>query len=232
MSLLADRDAARRQEEVDFLPPACDERSRLCGVVRQDAEHLRLEAELLQSAREHVEIAVVDLAGAQRLARQHELIARARDCDARTAADFDGAEAEAREHAEVRRRELRAPFDSQRALADVLARKAVVLVMVKLVRHEDALILHRDVLLAHDTVTALRDGRARHQAHGRALWHLLREEIAGTLLTDDAERSRRLFLRPLRARGSKGIAVERRAVERRVVEGGDGIFSEDAAERL
>ena len=76
----------------------------------------------------------------------------------------------------MRRRELRAPFDSQRALADILARKAVVLVMVELIRHEDAVILHRDVFLAHDAVTALRDGRARHQAHGRALWYFLREE--------------------------------------------------------
>ncbi len=104
--------------------------------------------------------------------------------------------------------------------------------MVKLVRHENALILHRDVLLAHDAVTALRDGRARHQAHGRALRHLLREEVTGTLLADDAERSRCFFLRALRARSGKGVAVERRAVERRIVEGGDGIFSEDAAERL
>ena len=230
--LLADRDATRRQEEVDFPPAARNDRSRLLRIVWQDADHLGAEAHLPQSARESVEVAVVDLAGAQRLTRQHELIARARNRDARTAEDLDRAESQAREHAEMCRRELRATLDSPCPLADILARKAVVLVMVELVRHKNAAILHRDIFLAHDAVTALWDGRARHQAHSRARWHFCREEIPGTLLADDREGSRCLLRRPLRAGGRKGVAVERRAVERRIVKCRDSILSEDAPERL
>ena len=76
------------------------------------------------------------------------------------------------------------------------------------------------------------DGRARHQAHSRARWHFCREEIPGALLADDREGSRCLLRRPLRAGGRKGVAVERRAVERRIVKCRDSILSEDAPERL
>lgn len=101
------------------------------------------------------------------------------------------------------RRELRATLDSPCPFADILARKAVVLVMVELVRHKNAAILHRDIFLAHDAVTALWDGRARHQAHSRARWHFCREEIPGALLADDREGSRCLLRRPLRAAAAK-----------------------------
>ena len=113
----------------------------------------------------------------------------------------------------------------------ILAAKAEVLVMLERIGHEDFLALHAHVFLPHDSVRALGHRRARHQTKRFAHAHLADEEAARTLLADDAKARGCVRRRPLRAGSQERIAVERRAIKRRLVEGSVAVLGEPSSER-
>ena len=214
--LLADGDAPRREEQIDPLRVRHDFARRLLHVVWQDAENDGFESKFLQPCGDEEKIAVVDFPGAQRLTGRQEFVARTRHSDARTAIYRRLRMPLAREHREIRRAERLPLPNNVRARADILARIAVVLMCAQGERHEDCIPVLRYILLPDHAVTARRNRAARHDADGLARTDRTHIEIARALLADHTQAHGALRRRPRDARRSKGIAVERRTVERRI----------------
>ena len=229
--LLAHGNAARRQNEIGQLGRTHERTRNLLRIVGQRTEDFCLEAHLLKSCREQVEIAVVDLAGAERLARLDKLVARARQNDAHAAHARKTLPPLPCQDGDVRRRQTIARLGEHGAFFHILPTKAEVLVMLERIRHENFLALHAHVFLPHDGVRALGHRRARHQTKRLARAHLAGEEAARTLLADDAKARGSVRRRPLRTGSQERIAVERRAVKRRLVEVGAAVLGEPSPER-
>ena len=215
--LLANGYTARGQKEIHFVRIGSNHRCGPLHIIGYRADNRHLRTELLQSPCEEIEIAVVDLPGAERLSRLKQLIARTRDRDAYPPTDKNITIPLACKYRQMRCPDALPAADEYRILLDILARIAVVLVRFGRERNVNPLPVLLHILLPHHTVAALRNRAARHDADALARADRTREEIARALLANHAQRDGMLRRGICRTRRRKCIAVERRAVERRIV---------------
>ena len=215
--LLAHGNSPRREKEIHAIRIGGDHLRRTFHIIGHRADHRHLCAELFQPSRKEVEIAVVDLAGAQRLAGLQQLIARARHSDAHAPMDTHIRMPLTREYRDLRRADALSLREEQRILLDVLARIAVVLKWLRCKGNENCIPLLAHIFLPHHAITARRNRAARHDADTLPRTDRAGEEIARALLADHRQAYGVLCRGIRRTRRREGIAVERRAVERRIV---------------
>ena len=230
--LLAHGDAARREKEIHTIRIGGDHLRRAFHIIRHRADHRHLCAEFLQASRKEVEIAVVDLAGTQRLAGLQQFVARTGNGNAYAPMDTYRSITLTREYRNLRRMDALSPAHEQISLFDILARIAVVLERLRRKGNKDRIPLLTHILLPHDTVTALRNRAARHDADTLPRADCAGEKIARALLADHRQAHRVLCRGVRRARRRKGIAVERRTVKRRIVKRCVHILRRHAPHRL
>ena len=207
--LLAHGNSPRREKEIHAIRIGGDHLRRTFHIIGHRADHRHLCAELFQPSRKEVEIAVVDLAGAQRLAGLQQLIACARHSDAHAPMDAHIRMSLTREYRDLRRADALSLREEQRILLDVLARIAVVLKWLRGKGNEDRSPLLAHIFLPHHAITARRNRAARHDADTLPRTDRAGEEIARALLADHRQAYGVLCRSILRARRREGIAVER-----------------------
>ena len=216
----ADRDAARRHEDVRLEPPR--ERCLVRRLVVGDAaEHLDVGAHLAEQRCEHQAVRLVDLAVAQRLPRPAKLGAGCDDRDTRSSRAPGRRHARGRQRGQPRGRQDRPGGKHGLTLDDVASARTHVVSRGDGLRHDDGVALVGDVLDRDDRVRAIRDDAAGRDPH-----RLSGGERAGRRTTrrdagDDGEC-------PGRVGGAKSEAVHRRAREARQVDHGAGVLREDA----
>ena len=218
--VLADRDAARRDEDV-ALETTLERLSQRRLVVGNGRRADDLRARDGQRSGEHERVRLVDLPGLERLARRDELAAGGKDRHARPTRARDRGDADSGDPGERSRREPRAGRCDDVAGANVPAERPDAGPWLERTIDLYCVVLFDNHLYRSDGVGAFGHDRAGRDRNCIAWPDRPGERRARRRLADDPQCSRQVG-------GAHRVPVHRRARERREVDDGSHVLGQDA----